>query len=51
MAVNKEPIERIADELIERKEIYGDDVTQMLDRVGLKRPQIDLMDEATWPTA
>jgi ATP-dependent Zn protease len=50
MAANREPIERIADTLIERKEMHGDEVVDMLNSVGLKRPDLDLMDDRTWPT-
>jgi ATP-dependent Zn protease len=50
MAANRKPLERIAEALIERKEIYGDEVTDLLHRVGLKRPELDLMDESSWPT-
>jgi cell division protease FtsH len=48
-AYNREPIERIADALIERKELHGDEVTDLLNSVGLKKPAIDLMDDRTWP--
>jgi ATP-dependent Zn protease len=50
MAANRESLEQIAETLIERKEIYGDEVTELLNRVGLKRPRVDLMDDSTWPT-
>jgi ATP-dependent Zn protease len=50
MAANRGPIERIADTLIERKEMHGDEVTDLLNSVGLERPNIDLMDDRTWPT-
>jgi ATP-dependent Zn protease len=49
MAANREPLDRIADALIERKEIYGDEVVELLDRVGLRRPELELMDDGTWP--
>ncbi len=49
MASNREAIEQIADTLIERKEMHGDEVTDLLNSVGLKRPEIDLMDDSTWP--
>jgi ATP-dependent Zn protease len=49
MATNREAIEQIADTLVERKEIYGDEVIDLLNGVGLKRPEISLMDETTWP--
>jgi ATP-dependent Zn protease len=49
MAANREPLERIADALVQRKEIYGDEVTELLGSVGLQRPSLELMDETTWP--
>jgi ATP-dependent Zn protease len=50
MAANREPVERIADALIERKEMHGDEVSDLLSSVGLQRPDIDLRDDRTWPT-
>ncbi len=50
MAANREPIERIADTLVERKEMHGDEVIDLLNGVGLRQPEIDLMDDRTWPT-
>jgi hypothetical protein len=50
MASNRDAIERIADILIERKEMHGDEVVEMLNGVGLQRPEIDLMDDSTWPS-
>jgi ATP-dependent Zn protease len=50
IASNREPVERIADALIERKEMHGDEVIDLLNSVGLKSPDIDLMDDRTWPT-
>jgi ATP-dependent Zn protease len=49
MAENRAPLERIADALIERKELHGDEVVDLLKTVGLRRPEIDLMDPGTWP--
>jgi ATP-dependent Zn protease len=46
---NREGVERIAQLLIERKELYGDEVTELLSSVGLRRPEIDLLDDRTWP--
>ncbi|HWK18222.1 MAG TPA: hypothetical protein VNR66_12275 [Solirubrobacteraceae bacterium] len=46
---NREAVEQIATELIERKEIYGDEVVDLLNSVRLERPEFDLLDEATWP--
>jgi ATP-dependent Zn protease len=50
IAGNREPVERIADTLIERKEMHGDEVVDLLASVGLRRPEIDLTDDRTWPT-
>jgi SpoVK/Ycf46/Vps4 family AAA+-type ATPase len=47
---NREATERIAERLIAAGELYGDDVTGLLDSAGLRRPEIDVLDEATWPT-
>jgi ATP-dependent Zn protease len=49
IAQNREPLEKIADTLVERKEMHGDEVVDLLTGVGLKRPEIDLMDDRTWP--
>ena len=35
--------------LIERKEIYGDELVDLLDSVGLRIPELDYGDEAIWP--
>jgi ATP-dependent Zn protease len=50
MASNKEAINRIADTLVERKEMHGDEVVDLLNSVGLVRPVIDVGDDSTWPT-
>src|SRR5262249_44410590 len=50
LATNRRPLERIADTLVDRKEMHGDEVVELLGNVGLERPKIDLMDEKTWPT-
>jgi hypothetical protein len=46
---NREATERVADVLVERRELYGDEVVQLLDSVGLRKPDIDLLEEAAWP--
>jgi cell division protease FtsH len=46
---NREAVQRIADELVERKEIFGDDLVALLDRQELKRPEIDFANEDVWP--
>jgi ATP-dependent Zn protease len=49
ISTNRPAVEEIAETLIERKEMYGDEVVDLLGSVGLVRPQIDLMDDRTWP--
>ncbi|MDQ6745819.1 MAG: AAA family ATPase [Actinomycetota bacterium] len=49
MATNRGAIERIAETLVARREIYGDEVVELLDDAGLKRPELNLADESTWP--
>jgi ATP-dependent Zn protease len=46
---NRAATERIAERLIAAEELYGDDVTSLLDQSALERPDIDVLDEATWP--
>jgi ATP-dependent Zn protease len=50
MATNKDALNRIADTLVERKEMHGDEVVDLLNSVGLVRPVIDVGDDSTWPT-
>jgi ATP-dependent Zn protease len=46
---NREATERVAERLIAERELYGDDVEELLNSVGLRKPNIDLLEEATWP--
>ena len=46
---NREATERVAERLLERREIFGDDVLELLDSVHLTIPNIDPLDEANWP--
>jgi cell division protease FtsH len=47
---NREGVETIADHLVARKELYGDELIDLLNSVELKEPTIDLSKEETWPT-
>jgi ATP-dependent Zn protease len=49
VAANRDRVERIAEELIKRKEMHGDEVVELLNSVGLVRPEINLLEEETWP--
>ena len=39
----------MAETLVERRELYGDEVTEVLDAASLTAPSIDLLDEDLWP--
>jgi cell division protease FtsH len=49
IASNRDGVDQIADTLAERKEMHGDEVVDLLDSVDLRRPEIDLTDDSTWP--
>jgi ATP-dependent Zn protease len=46
---NREEVARIADTLIERRELHGDEVVELLDAAALEAPVIDITDEDIWP--
>ena len=46
---NQEAVSRIADELVERREMFGDELVQVLDRAQLEMPPVDLSKEDSWP--
>jgi len=46
---NKDAVEKVANTVLEKKEIYGDDLNRLLDSVKLERPEIDWSKEETWP--
>jgi cell division protease FtsH len=50
IAQNREAVETIADHLVARKELYGDELIDLLNSVDMKEPTIDLSKEETWPT-
>jgi hypothetical protein len=46
---NREQTLEIAETLVERKELHGDEVVEVLDDAGLEAPAIDVTDETIWP--
>ena len=46
---NREQTLRIAETLVERKELHGDEVVEVLDAAGLEAPNIDVTDDEIWP--
>ena len=46
---NRQGVEKIADEVVARREIYGDELLELLEGAKLKPARVDLMEEASWP--
>ena len=46
---NRVAVERVADVLVARREIHGDEVLELLDSLNLEIPEVDLLEERTWP--
>ncbi|MEA2157209.1 MAG: cell division protease FtsH [Solirubrobacteraceae bacterium] len=46
---NRDKVESIADTLIARRELHGDEVVDLLDHHRLTLPEVDLSDDANWP--
>ena len=50
IAANKDAVERIAEAVIEKQELYGDDLDAAARRDSISRsPEIDWTKEETWP--
>jgi ATP-dependent Zn protease len=46
---NRDKVEHVADALVEKREIYGDDLLALLDAQKFERPDVDWTKEETWP--
>jgi ATP-dependent Zn protease len=46
---NRDEVERIAEAVIERRELYGDELLDLLNAANLVTPEVDLRDEKEWP--
>ena len=49
IAQNRDGVERVADVLVERREMHGDEVVELLDSLELKVSETDLLEESVWP--
>jgi ATP-dependent Zn protease len=49
IAHNKRSVEQIADALIEKKELFGDELVEILQNAKLKIPKVDLTQAEAWP--
>jgi ATP-dependent Zn protease len=46
---NRTGVEKIADEVVARREIYGDELLELLEGASLKPAKVDLLEETSWP--
>jgi hypothetical protein len=46
---NREQVLHIAETLVQRRELHGDEVVEVLDAARLQAPAIDVSDESIWP--
>ncbi|HXH96616.1 MAG TPA: AAA family ATPase [Gaiellaceae bacterium] len=46
---NRDQIDRLADRLVAERELYGDELIELLDAQQLKKPEIDWAKDETWP--
>jgi ATP-dependent Zn protease len=46
---NRPAVEKVADAVIEKQELFGDELLRLLDSVKLEKPEVDLAKEETWP--
>jgi SpoVK/Ycf46/Vps4 family AAA+-type ATPase len=49
VAVNRAAVEAIAARLAEKRELYGDELVELLDAQNLVTPELDYTKEDTWP--
>jgi ATP-dependent Zn protease len=47
--INREAVARVADALVLRRELYGDEVVDLLEAAEPRAPTIDVLDERIWP--
>jgi ATP-dependent Zn protease len=49
MVHNRDAVDRVANILVERKELYGDELVELLEQANITVPEIDLLEESSWP--
>jgi ATP-dependent Zn protease len=47
---NRDAVEKIADVLAARRELFGDELLELLESAKLTIPDVDLAEESSWPT-
>jgi cell division protease FtsH len=46
---NREAVARVAEALVQKRELYGDEVVALLEAANPEPPKIDILDESIWP--
>jgi hypothetical protein len=46
---NKDAVGRVADALVEKRELFGDDLVGLLDSLELEAPEVDYTQDEAWP--
>jgi ATP-dependent Zn protease len=46
---NKDGVERVANELVEKRELFGDELVGLLDSLELQAPEVDYTQDEAWP--
>jgi cell division protease FtsH len=49
MLANRDAVSRVADAVLEKREVYGNELVELLEAQGLRVPDIDYSDEQAWP--
>jgi hypothetical protein len=50
VAANRDSVEGIANAVIEKRELYGDELLELLEGAHLVKPEIDYLRDETWPS-
>ncbi len=50
IVANRDAVEHIADVLAARRELFGDELLNLLDESKITIPEVDLSEETSWPT-
>ena len=49
VVANREAVSHIADVLAARRELFGDELLDLLENAKLRIPEVDLAEESAWP--
>jgi hypothetical protein len=46
---NRDGVARVADTLVERRELHGDEILKLLESINLEVPTADPLEDESWP--